>query len=573
MTRILDQRLQQYKTRIAEIVKDLHDLTISIGHKELAQTVSDLRLRINEPFMFVIVGEVKAGKSSFINALLDTGKEITKVGPQPMTDTIQQIIFGEHEEVVVINEYLKKIYQPIDILKEIAIVDTPGTNTIVANHQEITERFVPASDLIVFVFEAKNPYRESSWAFFDFIHSEWRKKVIFILQQKDLVPEADLKINEKGVKEFAEKKGIANPSIFSVSAKLEIEGYREASGFEAVKSYIRENITGGKAPILKLQNSIHLSSNINERILKGLDVRKQQWQADVLFREDVKQTLHQQAVKSNNQVEILVENLIAGYNRITSEKEQELSAGLNFLPLIRRSFASIFDKKSSAKEWLEQLAKDLEKDLNAELNLKLNSSINDLADSIQQMAKMIDLKIQNSQTILKNNHDIFADIAEKRSNVLKELQETFSKFMNQTDNFKDDNLFPDRRNFETNLMSGSGIAVIGAILAAVTQGAIFDITGGVITTVGLLFAGISTSLKRRKAISGYKKEVASGREKINKEITEKLKTYVENISQKIDGNFLEFDRHLELEHQQIDFLEKKQIAIEQQLDTILAELK
>ncbi len=573
MTRILDQRLQQYKTKIAEIVKNLHDLTISIGHKELAQTVSDLRLRINEPFMFVIVGEVKAGKSSFINALLDTGKEITKVAPQPMTDTIQQIIFGEQEEVMVINEYLKKIYQPIDILKEIAIVDTPGTNTIVANHQEITERFVPASDLIVFVFEAKNPYRESSWTFFDFIHSEWRKKIIFVLQQKDLISEEDLKVNEKGVRDYAEKKGIVNPFIFAVSAKLEIEGNRAASGFEAVKSYIRENITGGKAPILKLQNSIHLSTNINHRILKGLDVRKQQWQADTIFREDIKKALQQQAVKSNNQVEILVENLIAGYNQITSEKEQELSAGLNFIPLMRRSFTSIFDKKSSAKEWLEQLAKNLEKDLNTALNFKLNHSINDLADSIQQMAKMIDLKIQNSQTILKNNHDIFSDIAERRSNVLKELQETFSKFMNQTDNFKDDNLFPDRRNFETNLMSGSGIAVIGAILAAVTQGAIFDITGGVITTVGILFAGISTSLKRRKAINGYKKEVANGREKINKEITEKLKTYIKNISQKIDDNFLEFDRHLELEHQQIDFLEKKQITIAQELTSILGELK
>ncbi|MBK7009342.1 MAG: dynamin family protein [Saprospiraceae bacterium] len=34
---------------------------------------------------------------------------------------------------------------------------TPGTNTIVAHHQEITEKFIPYSDLIVFVFEAKNP--------------------------------------------------------------------------------------------------------------------------------------------------------------------------------------------------------------------------------------------------------------------------------------------------------------------------------------------------------------------------------------------------------------------------------
>ena len=145
--------------------------------------------------MFVIVGEVKAGKSSFINALLNTGEEICKVAPAPMTDTIQQIVYGETASEVSVNPFLRKITQPADILKEIAIVDTPGTNTIIEHHQEITERFIPSADLIVFVFEAKNPYRQSAWDFFDFINEEWRRKIIFVLQQKDLMNEADMAIN------------------------------------------------------------------------------------------------------------------------------------------------------------------------------------------------------------------------------------------------------------------------------------------------------------------------------------------------------------------------------------------
>ena len=86
---VLNSDLQSHRIQIGEIVKDLHQLTIEIGHTELQQTVSDLRERINEPFMFVIVGEVKAGKSSFINALLSTGKEICAVAPQP-----RQILFS-----------------------------------------------------------------------------------------------------------------------------------------------------------------------------------------------------------------------------------------------------------------------------------------------------------------------------------------------------------------------------------------------------------------------------------------------------------------------------------------------
>ena len=246
----------------------------------MSHTVSDLRNRLHEPFMFVIVGEVKAGKSSFINALLATGEEITKVAPQPMTDTIQQILYGEERAEVMVNNYLKKIMLPVDILREIAIVDTPGTNTIVEHHQEITERFVPASDLIVFVFEAKNPYRQSAWEFFDFIQGDWRKKVIFVLQQKDLMPAEDLAINIQGVKDNALKKGMTAPHVFAVSAKQEQEGQTTESGFVELRAYIQNHITGGQAPALKLINSVATASNINDRIATGLDLRQQQYKAD-----------------------------------------------------------------------------------------------------------------------------------------------------------------------------------------------------------------------------------------------------------------------------------------------------
>jgi hypothetical protein len=129
---LINKDLNIYRPLVDEAVKDLHALVSEIGHEDLKKTTNDLRNRVNEPFMFVIVGEVKAGKSSFINALLETDKEICKVSPAPMTDTIQQILFGETEQVVTVNPFLKKLYYPIEILREIAIVDTPGTNTIVA---------------------------------------------------------------------------------------------------------------------------------------------------------------------------------------------------------------------------------------------------------------------------------------------------------------------------------------------------------------------------------------------------------------------------------------------------------
>lgn len=572
MTNFISRNLQAFRAQVDELAKDLHELTIRTGNDDLAATVSDLRNRINEPFMFVIVGEVKAGKSSFINALLETGREITKVAPQPMTDVILQILYGDSEETVVVNPYLKQVFLPVDILKEIAIVDTPGTNTIVEHHQEITESFIPASDLIVFVFEAKNPYRQSAWDFFNFIHTDWHKKIIFVLQQKDLMNVEDLTINLKGVTEYAEKKSVKNPHVFAVSAKQEQEGLKEESGFLALREYIRQNITGGKAPILKLQNNVQTCATIIERIRKALDIRQEQFKADTEFRKDVTQTLDNQEQKSYKQVEVLVENLVAAYDRITREKEEELSAGLGFFSLLRRSFASIFSKKASMKEWLDDLALDLERSLNSELRNKLDSGVGDLAESIQQMARMIELKIKTSKSILSTDQDIFSDIAERRGRVIMELQEAFGRFMNRTENFSDKTLFPDRQSVTPNIATGSGLAVIGLVLAAVTQGAVLDITGGVLTTIGLLFAGVTTTVKRRKILNGFQSEIEKGQRQLKNEVTQKLQAYIVHLKGKIDGNFKDFDTMLEREEEQLVFLEKHYISIAERIRRLENEL-
>ncbi|WP_353481827.1 dynamin family protein [Haliscomenobacter sp.] len=558
---LINQNTIALRARIDEAVKDLHELTIRINHAELAKTVSDLRNRINDPFMFVIVGEVKAGKSSFINALLQTEREITKVAPQPMTDTIQQIVYGETEEIIVINPFLKKILIPVDILKEVAIVDTPGTNTIVEHHQEITESFIPASDLIVFVFEAKNPYRQSAWDFFKFIHDEWRKKVIFVLQQKDLMSAEDLAVNMNGVREYAEKQGIHQPQIFATSAKLEKDGEKTESGFIPVRHYILENITGGKAPVLKLENSVSTCLRINDSIREGLDLRQQQWEVDLEFRKDIKSTLDNQELKSNRQVDQLVENILAGYDRTTQVKEQELREGLSFFSLVRRSISSIFTKKTSAKEWLETLAKDLEKELNQTLRDKLHDGINDLADNVQQMAKLIDLKINQSRSLLHNDHEIFSAIAERRHNIFRELQDKFEDFIKKSESFTDQSLFPDKAPLPGSFATGSGIAVIGLILAVITQGAVFDITGGVLTTIGILFAGFATNGKRRKIIEGFQSEINRGRTKIDTDVNAQLKQYIKRLKERIDSNFDPFDLMLEKEKEQLAILNQEQALI------------
>ena len=566
----LSQDLQQYRSRMDELVKDLHELTQQIGHAGLQETLSGLRSRLHEPFMFVIVGEVKSGKSSFINALL--GQEICKVSPAPMTDTIQQIVYGEREDTVFVNKHLKKLYYPLSILQEIAIVDTPGTNTIIADHQAITENFVPASDLIVFVFEAKNPYRQSAWDFLDFIHAEWRRKVIFVLQQKDLLPESDLAINEKGVSEFAQKKGVVSPVIFAVSAKAEQEGDLATSGYLPLREYIRRNITGGKAPFLKLQNTIETCLNITERLGNGLTQRQAQLDADVAFRQDITQTLDHQALKSSAQVGILVENLLAGFDKITHRTERELETQLSTGSLLIQTVKSVFSKTDAPKYRLQHLLADMETALAADLRQRMQTGVEDIADSIQQMAKMIDLKLKTSQTLLKDDHDIFADIAERRSHVLKDLQQAFANFLNRSENFTSPDLFDENKTIAPNLATGSGLALVGIVLAALTKGMVLDITGGILTGVGILFAGVTIGISRGKILKGYRQEIETGRHKIEAEVSEKLKTYISGIKQKIDSNFVTFDALLENESRQVTALTTRHHQATDRLEVIKKEV-
>lgn len=572
MANITPQHIQSIRDTVTELTTTFIRLTDEIGHEELHQTASDLLGHINDPFLFVIVGEVKAGKSSFINALLETETDICKVAPSPMTDTIQQILYGGQPSEVIVNNYLKKIYQPVEILKEICIVDTPGTNTIIDHHQEITERFVPAADLIVFVFEAKNPYRESSWQFFDYINAEWWKKVIFVLQQKDLIDDADLEINKKGVEEQAKKKGIPDPKVFCVSAKLEQSIDKSDSGYPLLRSYIDNNILEGKAPLLKQANNLSTLFNMCTKIDKGLSLRRDQYEADISFRDDIKETLSEQEKKSAKQVDILVENLVAEYDNVTRPRLDEIREGLGFLSMVGRSFGSTFGMKESPKIWLSNLLEGLEKDLNTRLKTKLNDGVVDIADSIQQMGKMVDLKLRNSKTILQNDHDIFSDIAERRANVLKELQQSFSSFLNDSSNFYDRDLARSSESISPNLAAAGGITAVGVILAAITNGMVFDITGGVLTTAGLLFAGASIGFKRRKIMREFTEEIDRGREKFNSEVSQSLKNYITKIKDRINQNFTRFDQHLEKEGTDITRFEQDLSGIKNRIKDTEKEL-
>src|SRR5437762_8626924 len=118
----------QFRSRTESAVTALLKLAADMQRDpSTLDTLQNMLKDIREPLLFVVVGEVKAGKSSLLNALF--GQEFCKVDVLPATDRIYIFKHGPREERVDASAQVTECYQPIAFLENFNIVDTPGTNT------------------------------------------------------------------------------------------------------------------------------------------------------------------------------------------------------------------------------------------------------------------------------------------------------------------------------------------------------------------------------------------------------------------------------------------------------------
>ena len=74
---------------------------------------------------------------------------------------------------------------PVELLRDLNIVDTPGTNAIHREHERLTREFVPRADLVLFVTSADRPFTESERAFLESIR-DWGKKIVVVVNKADI---------------------------------------------------------------------------------------------------------------------------------------------------------------------------------------------------------------------------------------------------------------------------------------------------------------------------------------------------------------------------------------------------
>jgi small GTP-binding protein len=226
--------------------------------------------QLDELFLLVVIGEFNAGKSAFINALL--GSRVVPEGVTPTTAQINMLQYGETVERLVREMHLHVVTAPVPLLREIHIVDTPGTNAIIREHEAITADFVPRSDLVLFVTSADRPFTESERAFLEQVRG-WGKKIVVVINKIDIVEhEGEVETIRSFVAENARALLGVTPEIFPVSSKLALRGKQQgdagawaASRFETLERYIQTTLDAPGRVQLKLLNPLGVGASLAER--------------------------------------------------------------------------------------------------------------------------------------------------------------------------------------------------------------------------------------------------------------------------------------------------------------------
>ncbi len=294
--RILTESQENLLKDSRSLLNDLRGTLIAFGaapedHETLAKSIRQL----DELFLLVVVGEFNSGKSAFINALL--GQKVLKEGVTPTTTQINVLRYGESQERVVESEHLHNLTAPVALLNEISIVDTPGTNAIIREHEAITAQFVPRSDLVLFVTSADRPFTESERAFLEQIR-DWGKKVVIVLNKVDLFEsEEDLSQVEKFMRENARALLGINPEIFPVSARLAQRAKQgepalwQESRFEPLEAYIQNTLDETERLRLKFLNPLGVGTHLVGKYLEVVGKRLDLLKADFDMLEDVESQL------------------------------------------------------------------------------------------------------------------------------------------------------------------------------------------------------------------------------------------------------------------------------------------
>lgn len=473
---------------LRRLLADLHAFAARVGDDETLADAARLLKTVHEPFSFVVLGEVKAGKSSLVNAIL--GEDICRAAPDPCTDAVQRIVYSPEPFERRIAEHEKEIGSPSPMLKDLAVVDTPGVNTIIERHQEITLAFLPEADLVLFVFPSLNPYFKSSWDLFDLVKQRRKKTVAFVLSQSDRASATELAVNALRLAELAKDHGEPDPVVFTVSSKRAAENPLDPD-MESLRAFIRNTTAGGRSFAAKLDSLVRSGLAALGDVDQTLHERTGRIEREEARAQTVRDTLSKARETADREADALTLAAKALHARMSAEligEFEELSSTAN---LVRASFKGLFGKRGALTEAVEASVEAA--GMRFEKELRGLVAADPFASTQALLAKALDEAASSGgpggSEGAKASH--FADLKV------------------QVDGLSSSPADP-RELSPRGLVSLGDRAVLsgftaaaGMVLLGTTHAALFDVTGGVLTTVGVFAAAHTLGFKRRGTVKRF----------------------------------------------------------------------
>ncbi len=500
-------------------------------------TVNALLRDVREPLLFVVVGEVKAGKSSLLNALF--GQEFARVDVLPATDRVYIFKYGETEKSIEISPQLVERYQPIAFLRDFNVVDTPGTNTMVAEHQEITEGFIPRADLVLFVFSIVNPWSQSAWDLLNFVGKKWLKNIVFVLQQADLRDGEQIATILQHLQETAIAKLGFSPPIFAVSARKALlakttansEELWKESEFGALEDQINRTVTDSGNRMMKLQSTASTAAVVLNEVaaeIKG--------SYDTILR-DEEQLARVTGFLATRKQQTLRQ--VAGFLRGVEQACRECAAAGTELLEERLSFWRTWRLVWRRAAWERDFQADIERKLRQTIQPQIENAVQLLEADLRGLWPQLQEKLeaQFAADGRARVSSVVPDFARQRRELLQSVQLTLAeRVAGKAIEEQLERMFNETATW---LRLPAGVAAAGGIvtiIAAMSSAAVADVTGVLAASAAVIGTVVAFS-QRRKILNAYEREMDKKRTELTQAIERQMEHAIELFYKEIGVAF------------------------------------
>jgi small GTP-binding protein len=570
---IVDPGIHSLLRRERELLVELRE-ALDRDQVEERRRIEDLLIGLDELFMIVIVGEFNAGKSSLINALFGAQRRVE--GPIPVDDKISILRHAEQPSERRVSDILIEQFYPVDFLKSITLVDTPGTNSIVQRHQELTQDFIPRADLVLFVTSIDRPLAESERAFLEYI-AEWGKKIVFVLNKVDTKSEAEveqvlayLKSNVKALFKF-------DPVIYPVAAKVALgvkqgtlpQTEWERSGFGAFEKYIFDTLSEKERIRLKLQAPLDTATSLIRKQRTMIEARRSVLATDA---EKIRR-IEEQLELARNDIKGNFSQFVTRIDNLMMELERR---GVDFLDrMIRITHVMLLrDAARFREEFERQVFYDWEtsvdKTIQESVDWLVKGNMRLWRDTVEEFQRRADIETMNAEIVGK----VGREFAYNRDEVYSRIRTEADRRMRTYDLGVESRQLIDgaMQGLVQSVGLGAGALGLGYIVTTIFSSVAIDVTGLTAATMLLVSSFLILPYKRSKAKTEFRDKIDGVRGQLTETLTRESAVEIDRMIDHIAEAFQPYSRFYASETEKIDRFNEKLASVESSLGAVSAEV-